>query len=254
MVSIRSPRAGAGSPAARFALVAAVAILVAACAPPGAVSTATPGRQRGRHAGRTVRQRRRQRRAVGERRGGRPELRHRPGHAQRLLRDRLRPAVQAVGGVHQAVPERDLGHQAGPVHEPHDGDAAAAVRRQSRRPDPAAVDGHAGQGRAPEEPRRLRHRVRLGRSSRRRSWRRTASPRTGHADPGSLYAAGLNYSLTGVFYNKELAQQIGMTEPPTTRRRVRGPAGQGEGRRTCCRSWPGTPPPAAAGSRSRSRT
>ena len=33
---------------------------------------------------------------------------------------------------------------------------------------------------------------------------------------GSLYAAGLNYSLTGVFYNKKLAEQIGMTEPPTT--------------------------------------
>ncbi len=27
---------------------------------------------------------------------------------------------------------------------------------------------------------------------------------------------GLNYSLTGVFYNKKLAQQIGMTEPPKT--------------------------------------
>ena len=33
---------------------------------------------------------------------------------------------------------------------------------------------------------------------------------------GSLYAAGLNYSLTGVFYSKKLAQQIGMTQPPTT--------------------------------------
>jgi raffinose/stachyose/melibiose transport system substrate-binding protein len=33
---------------------------------------------------------------------------------------------------------------------------------------------------------------------------------------GSLYAMGLNYSLTGVFYNKELASQIGMTEPPAT--------------------------------------
>jgi raffinose/stachyose/melibiose transport system substrate-binding protein len=31
---------------------------------------------------------------------------------------------------------------------------------------------------------------------------------------GSLYAMGLNYSLTGIFYNKELAAQIGMTEPP----------------------------------------
>lgn len=33
---------------------------------------------------------------------------------------------------------------------------------------------------------------------------------------GSLYAMGLNYSLTGVFYNKELAAQIGMTQPPQT--------------------------------------
>lgn len=33
---------------------------------------------------------------------------------------------------------------------------------------------------------------------------------------GSLYAMGLNYSLTGIFYNKTLATQIGMTEPPKT--------------------------------------
>lgn len=33
---------------------------------------------------------------------------------------------------------------------------------------------------------------------------------------GSLYAMGLNYSLTGVFYNKEQAAQIGMTESPKT--------------------------------------
>jgi raffinose/stachyose/melibiose transport system substrate-binding protein len=33
---------------------------------------------------------------------------------------------------------------------------------------------------------------------------------------GSLYAAGLNYSLTGVFYDKKLAEQIGMTDPPAT--------------------------------------
>jgi raffinose/stachyose/melibiose transport system substrate-binding protein len=33
---------------------------------------------------------------------------------------------------------------------------------------------------------------------------------------GSLFAAGLNYSLTGVFYNKKLAQQMGMTEAPKT--------------------------------------
>ncbi len=33
---------------------------------------------------------------------------------------------------------------------------------------------------------------------------------------GSLYAMGINYSLTGVFYNKKLAAQIGMTQPPQT--------------------------------------
>jgi raffinose/stachyose/melibiose transport system substrate-binding protein len=33
---------------------------------------------------------------------------------------------------------------------------------------------------------------------------------------GSLYAMGLNFSMTGVFYNKTLAAQIGMTAPPTT--------------------------------------
>lgn len=31
---------------------------------------------------------------------------------------------------------------------------------------------------------------------------------------GSLFAMGLNYSMTGVFYNKELAAQLGMTEAP----------------------------------------
>jgi raffinose/stachyose/melibiose transport system substrate-binding protein len=33
---------------------------------------------------------------------------------------------------------------------------------------------------------------------------------------GSLFAMGLNYSLTGVFFNKKLAAQIGMTDPPKT--------------------------------------
>ena len=38
----------------------------------------------------------------------------------------------------------------------------------------------------------------------------------GQRGDGSLYTAGLNYSMTGVFYNKDLAAQIGMTEPPKT--------------------------------------
>jgi len=33
---------------------------------------------------------------------------------------------------------------------------------------------------------------------------------------GSLYAMGLNFSMTGVFYNKKLAQKVGLTSPPAS--------------------------------------
>ncbi|GAA5030357.1 hypothetical protein GCM10023258_27590 [Terrabacter aeriphilus] len=38
----------------------------------------------------------------------------------------------------------------------------------------------------------------------------------GSRGSGPLYAQGLNFSLTGVFYNKDLAARIGMTQPPAT--------------------------------------
>ena len=38
----------------------------------------------------------------------------------------------------------------------------------------------------------------------------------GRRGDGPLYAMGLNFSMTGVFYNKELAAQIGMTEAPAS--------------------------------------
>jgi raffinose/stachyose/melibiose transport system substrate-binding protein len=38
----------------------------------------------------------------------------------------------------------------------------------------------------------------------------------GRRGDGPLYSMGLNFSMTGVFYNKELAAQIGMTKPPST--------------------------------------
>ncbi|WP_433304862.1 ABC transporter substrate-binding protein [Actinoplanes sp. CA-030573] len=38
----------------------------------------------------------------------------------------------------------------------------------------------------------------------------------GQRGDGPLYAQGLNFSMTGVFYNKKLAAQIGMTQPPAT--------------------------------------
>lgn len=38
----------------------------------------------------------------------------------------------------------------------------------------------------------------------------------GRRGNGPLYAMGLSYSMTGVYYNKELAAQVGFTEPPKT--------------------------------------
>lgn len=38
----------------------------------------------------------------------------------------------------------------------------------------------------------------------------------GRRGDGPLYAMGLNFSMTGIFYNKTLAEQIGMTTAPTT--------------------------------------
>ena len=42
------------------------------------------------------------------------------------------------------------------------------------------------------------------------------APGGGTRGEGSLYAMGLNFSMTGVFYNKKLAAKIGMSSPPTT--------------------------------------
>ncbi|AGL19099.1 ABC transporter substrate-binding protein [Actinoplanes sp. N902-109] len=39
---------------------------------------------------------------------------------------------------------------------------------------------------------------------------------SGERGTGSLVAMGLNFSMTGIFYNKKLAAQIGMTQPPQT--------------------------------------
>src|SRR4051794_7416853 len=39
---------------------------------------------------------------------------------------------------------------------------------------------------------------------------------SGQRGDGPLYAMGLNFSMTGIFYNKKLAAQIGMTKPPAT--------------------------------------
>ena len=63
---------------------------------------------------------------------------------------------------------------------------------------------------------------------------------------GPLYAMGLNFSMTGVFYNKKLAAQIGMTAPPTTLAELDDAAGQGQGGRASRRSCSSTAAPRAA--------
>ena len=100
--------------------------------------------------------------------------------------------------------------------EPHQRHAAPALRRQPARPDPAAHDGRRWSRTGCSRTWTATPPGSAGTSGRRRSSSRSASPTTAPAAPGSLYAMGLNYSLTGVFYNKKLAAQIGMTEPPAT--------------------------------------
>ncbi len=75
----------------------------------------------------------------------------------------------------------------------------------------------------------------------------------GQRGSGSLFAAGLNYSMTGVFYNKDLAAQIGMTEPPKTLAEFEALL-QAAKDADCSRSCSGATLPAAWASRSRSRT
>ena len=153
--------------------------LVAACAAPGTTTAPSAACYRRARHDRPIGQCA-QRGAVRERGRGRAIVRNGPGGPQRLLRDGLRSPVQALRGVHQAVPERDLEDHAGPVHEPDDRDAAAPVRRQSAGSHPAAVDGLARQGRAAQEPRRLRHGVRLGQVARRAA---RPEPRRDRRDP-----------------------------------------------------------------------
>ena len=163
-------------------------------------------------------------------RGDGARLRDGPGRPERLLRDRLRHPVQAVGGVHEAVPERDLGHQAGPVHEPDDGHAATALGRQPAGPDPAALDGLARQGRAAQEPGRLRDRVRLGPVV-----RRAAGPEPRRRGRHARFRIALRDGSQLQHDRRLLQQGAGRADrhdrAADDGRRVRGPARQGQGRR-----------------------
>ena len=89
-----------------------------------------------------------------------------------------------------------------------------------------------------------------GTSGRRLSSCRIGSAPTAPAVRGPPIAMGLNNSLTGVFYNKKLAQQIGMTEPPKTVADFEALLAK-PSRPASCRSWSGTRPRAVADSRSR---
>ena len=131
-----------------------------------------PGRRRDTHArtddgsdGRTLNRAGRLRRAHGERFAGRhcARLRHRPGHAERLPRDDLRAGAPALRGVHQAVSERDLGHQ---VDTFANGTANLPRLLASDNPPDIARAAHAHrsrQGRPAQGHDALREGVRLGR-------------------------------------------------------------------------------------------
>ena len=132
MISNAIERAGTALSGGRLAALAVAGIVVAACAAPGPSRRRRLQRPPAPTAAAPSASSERAPSTVSERGGRGSVVRNRPRRAERLLRDRLRSAVQALGGVHEAVPERDLEDQPGPVHEPHDRDAATAVRRQSR--------------------------------------------------------------------------------------------------------------------------
>ena len=207
-------------------LVAALAIVASACAPGASVapsvstapSTAptTPAASASAEAS-----------PVGERGRG-AQLRDRSGRPERRLRDRLRSAVQAVRGVHEAVPERDLEDQPGPVRQPHQHDAAAARGRQPAGPDPAADDGLAGQGQPAEESRRLRHRLWLGQVAGRPA--RSESCRHGW-DPRRRFPVrgGAELQPDGRLLQQEAGDADRHDRSAEDGRRVRGSPRQGEG-------------------------
>ena len=148
-----------------------------------------------------------------------------------LLRDRLPAAQGAHQRVHQAVPERQVQHPRGPVRGDH-AERAAGPRRTNppdliRLPQVSELvkdgllknlDGYAKAFGWDKWPASQLVQLRVGPGGRPRG-------------EGSLYAMGLNYSMTGVFYNKKLAAQIGMTAAAGHARRARRRAGQGQGRR-----------------------
>ena len=182
-----------------------------------------------------------------------PRMRNGPGRPERVLRDRVRHPVQAVRGVHEAVPERHLGHQAGPVHEPDDGHAPAALGRQPAGPDPAARRWSPRQGRAAQEPGRLRHRVRLGPVV-----GRAARPEPRRRRRHARLRLPVRHGSQLQHDRRLLQQGAGRADrhdrAADDGRRLRGPARQGQGRRPAADHAMERHRTAAAASPSRSRT
>ena len=118
---------GRRSPAARLAALAVASILVAACAAPGAVVVAVAGGDRGADRGRTVGERRAASAPSASAAAAGPSCGTDPVVLNAYFETGFDLPFKLSRRVHQAVPERDLGHQPGPVHEPHDRDAAPAV-------------------------------------------------------------------------------------------------------------------------------
>ena len=158
-------RTALGTPLTRLATVGVAGVLVAACAAPGAVSTPSAAASATQAAPSSTA-------AGGSASAGGspsasaaaagPDCGTDPVKLNAYFETGFDLPFKLSEEFTKQYPERDLGHQAGPVHESDERDAPAPVRRQPARPDPPAVDGLARQGQAPQESRRLRHGVRMG--------------------------------------------------------------------------------------------
>ena len=183
---------------------------------------------------------------------GGADLRHRAGHAQGLLRDRL-PAAEGAGRrVHQAVPERQVGHPRGPVRGDH-AERAARPGRRPAGPDAPAAGVRAGQGRPAEEPRRLRAGVRLGQVAglaARAAARRRRRPPAGR---GLAVRDGPQLQHDRRVLQQEAGRADRHDRAADDAGRARRAAAEGQGGRASRRSCSSTAAP-PAGWRSRCRT
>ena len=121
-----------------------------------------------------------------------------------LQRDRRR--------VHRAPPRRHLRHHRRAVRRPAAERAPADGRRRRARPDQPADRGQHRRGRAGRSTSTTTPRPTAGTTSPPPSSTSGAWTTTASAGSGSLYGMGIGFTLTGVYYNKDLAAEAGIDD------------------------------------------